>query len=84
MPARRIEDGKPEWQTGPEPELAAQASASEAGGAADGVGESATAVSRLSFTSPEWKKSIEETKPIRCGIEGRAKTDCFFSVRSMF
>ncbi|MEY9633342.1 hypothetical protein ABIF66_001571 [Bradyrhizobium japonicum] len=61
MPARRTEHEKRERQIRPEPELAAQASASEAGGTAHGVGESARAALRLSLTSPEWKKSIEET-----------------------
>ncbi|MGY3621590.1 hypothetical protein [Bradyrhizobium sp. USDA 10063] len=61
MPATTAEDEKRERRARPGPELA-QASASGAGGAADGVGESAAATSSISFTFPEWQKSIEATR----------------------
>ncbi|MEY9181292.1 hypothetical protein ABIG06_001556 [Bradyrhizobium sp. USDA 326] len=61
MPATTAEDENRERRTRPGPELA-QASASGAGGAADGIGGSAAAISRISFTFPEWQKSIEATR----------------------
>ncbi|WFU25551.1 hypothetical protein QA649_04840 [Bradyrhizobium sp. CB1717] len=61
MPARSPEYEKRERKTDPEPERAAQASASRAGGTAHDVGESARAASSHSFAPPEWKKSLEET-----------------------
>ncbi|MGY3614072.1 phasin family protein [Bradyrhizobium sp. USDA 10063] len=61
MPATTAEDEKRERRTRAVPELA-QTSTPGAGGEADGVGETAAAASRSSFTFPEWQKSIEATR----------------------
>ncbi|MET3299174.1 hypothetical protein [Bradyrhizobium diazoefficiens] len=61
MPVRSPEYEKRERKTDPEPERAAQASASGTGGTTHDVGESARAASSHSFAPPEWKKSLEET-----------------------
>ncbi|QHO73927.1 hypothetical protein ACH79_16080 [Bradyrhizobium sp. CCBAU 051011] len=61
MPATTGEDEKRERRTRAGPELA-QASTPGGGGAADGVREKAAAASHISFSFPEWQKSIEATR----------------------
>ncbi len=74
MTARGPEYEKRERKTHPEPERAAQASASEAGGTTHDVGESARAASSHSFASPEWKKSLEETTDLfAAALKDRSK-----------
>uniref|UniRef100_UPI001FCC75C5 hypothetical protein n=1 Tax=Bradyrhizobium yuanmingense TaxID=108015 RepID=UPI001FCC75C5 len=60
MPETLGEDGKRERRPRGGPELA-EASRPGAGGPTDDTGESTAAASRISFTVPEWQKSIEAT-----------------------
>ncbi|GLR99606.1 MULTISPECIES: phasin family protein [Bradyrhizobium] len=61
MPEIVGEDGKRERRARGGPELA-EASPPGAGGTTDHVGEKTSAASRISFTVPEWQKSIEATR----------------------
>ncbi|MEY9278866.1 hypothetical protein [Bradyrhizobium yuanmingense] len=64
MPATIGENEKRERRAPTGPELAKASTSGLDGGAdgvADGVGEKAANISRISFTFPEWQKSIEAT-----------------------
>ncbi|MBB4383363.1 hypothetical protein [Bradyrhizobium sp. SBR1B] len=61
MSARRSEHEKRERKTGSEPDLTAQASASDADATTHDIGESASVESSHPFASREWKRSLEET-----------------------